>query len=59
MTKVLDNINVHNNELNNTINESLSRQLQKGVLNQYENTEYNLYKLGCTGSKTETKRYTY
>jgi len=50
-----------------TINESLSRQLQEGVLNQYEYAEleyitrlwikyknsFNLYKLGCNGSKKE------
>ena len=67
MKKVLNDVNLHNNELNKTINESLSRQLQEGVLNQYEYAEleyitrlwikyknsFNLYKLGCNGSKKE------
>ena len=65
MSKVLDNINTET--VSSKINESLSQQLQQGVITQYEYADleyiarlwlryknsFNLYKLGCTGSKKE------
>lgn len=67
MSKVLDNINTETANVNSRINESLSQQLQQGVITQYEYADleyitrlwmkyknsFNLYRLGCTGSKKE------
>ena len=36
MSKVLDNINTETANVNSRINESLSQQLQQGVITQYE-----------------------
>ena len=69
MKKVVENLNASSFNVNRRIDESPSRQLQEGILNQYEyaDLEYitrlwikyknsaNLYNLGCSSRKKKKK----